>query len=106
MRHNETGGGGHGLVVMMVMNTSSRAAAAAAAFPLCTGTCIGHGSAAEMPCGSDCIHWRCWWLPLPSHFFFLLPFLLLHRCVTRLQIGGSRQVFVCCACSFQLLLVL
>merc|ERR1719326_1679056 len=83
MRHNETGGGGHGLVVMMVMNTSSRAAAAAAAFPLCTGTCIGHGSAAEMPCGSDCIHWRCWWLPLPFHFFFLLPFQLLHRCVTR-----------------------
>ena len=42
-----------------------------------------HGSAAEMPCGSDCIHWRCWWLPLPFHFFFLLPFQLLHRCVTR-----------------------
>ena len=25
-----------------------------------------------MPCGCDCTHWCCWWLPLPSHFFFLL----------------------------------
>ena len=50
------------------------------AVPLCL---CRHGSAAEMPCGSDCIHWRCWWLPLPFHFFFLLPFQLLHRCVTR-----------------------
>ena len=50
------------------------------AVPLCM---CRHGSAAVMPCGSDCIHWRCWWLPLPFHFFFLLPFQLLHRCVTR-----------------------
>ena len=42
-----------------------------------------HGSAAVMPCGSDCIHWRCWWLPLPSHFFFLLPFQLLCCFITR-----------------------
>ena len=31
-----------------------------------------HGSAAVMPCGCDCTHWRCWWLPLPFHFFLLL----------------------------------
>ena len=46
-----------------------------------------HSSAAVMPRGSDCIHWRCWWLPLPSHFFFLLPFQLLHRCVIRCVCG-------------------
>ena len=28
-------------------------------------------SAAVMPCGSDCTHWRCWWLPLPSHLLLL-----------------------------------
>ena len=40
-----------------------------------------HGSAAVMPCSCDCIHWRCWWLPLPSHL--LPPFstsLFLLRC--------------------------
>ena len=42
-----------------------------------------HGSAAVMPCGCDCTHWRCWWLPLPSHFFFLLPFQLLCCFITR-----------------------
>ena len=31
-----------------------------------------HGSAAVMPCGCDCTHWRCWWLPLPSHLLLLL----------------------------------
>ena len=31
-----------------------------------------HGSAAVIPCGCDCTHWRCWWLPLPFHFFLLL----------------------------------
>ena len=34
-----------------------------------------HGSAAVMPCGCDCTHWRCRWLPLPSHL--LLPLLSL-----------------------------
>ena len=53
-----------------------------------------HGSAAVMPCGSDCIHWRCWWLPLPSHFFFLL---LLSSSYTSPSL--RHQVCVCvCVC--------
>ena len=39
------------------------------AVPLCM---CRHGSAAVMPCGCDCTHWRCWWLPLPSHLLLLL----------------------------------
>ena len=42
------------------------------AVPLCM---CRHGSAAVMPCGCDCTHWRCRWLPLPSHL--LLPLLSL-----------------------------
>ena len=32
-----------------------------------------HCSAAVMPCGCDCTHWRCWWFPLPFHLLFLFP---------------------------------
>ena len=40
------------------------------AVPLCM---CRHGSAAVMPCGCDCTHWRCRWLPLPFHLLLLLP---------------------------------
>ena len=46
-------------------------------------------SAAVMPCGSNCIHWRCWWLPLPSHL--LLPLLSLFY----FSIAASSGVCVC-----------
>ena len=46
-------------------------------------------SAAVMPCGSNCTHWRCRWLPLPSHL--LLPLLSLFY----FSIAASSGVCVC-----------
>ena len=56
------------------------------AVPLCM---CRHGNAAEMPCGCDCTHWRCWWLPFHLLFLLLLLFLL------HLSIVASSGVWVC-----------